>query len=451
MSNPINLVKSKSDIPRSQCKRNALNELSYEQEQEDSVNSDNTEHDDNNQSEHDELVNRVVLDNTVLSDDEYDNDTVDSDDEFIDGHNSIDGNKFKSVSDDKITASHERELYHTSTLLTRHGIDINDDTGNIITNTHTAVNTIQHNNHTHINDEVLKQRQIESDERAARIAELMNRADSTAIESFTLNDAIDMENKLTTQSYVNLHDIDNDDDNKVNDNWLNTVNDVEKTTDDKRNKRVRYTSSTNTTTTVEPYNELYYRQQIIQYMNEGDTVAHTIQRLGESLNQSHHTTKPKPWQKQARLKHQLMSNTTTSNDKTTMTDQQKQANQMIDTITHAADTLLYHDIVDIYSETRNDIQQRIHKLQSDDIDMNTIEWVYKTSIESSENFGPFSSNDMTQWKSAGYFSDEHMVCKVLGDTQWHNIHSINNFNILLPGQQTNHDDSKSHKHVNFKF
>ena len=37
---------------------------------------------------------------------------------------------------------------------------------------------------------------------------------------------------------------------------------------------------------------------------------------------NHHTTKPKPWQKQARLKHQLMSNTTTSNDKTTMTDQQ---------------------------------------------------------------------------------------------------------------------------------
>lgn len=105
---------------------------------------------------------------------------------------------------------------------------------------------------------------------------------------------------------------------------------------------------------------------------------------------------------------------------------------LFDSVIELADALVSSGTdVDVYSETKQQLQARAHKLKDA-----TSEWEYTWDASDSTGmvYGPFSTRQMHQWRAAGHFSAHAAAAfRRVGSLQWIHFHDDTSaFSVPLP-------------------
>lgn len=203
------------------------------------------------------------------------------------------------------------------------------------------------------------------------------------------------------------------------------------------------------TNAVPQFTSLSARETLLRHMSETnhhESVTRAMQRLAK-LQQSAAPkllqTKMKNVRKSQQQQQQQMTDTPPSTDTATALASQHRA--ALFEFTQAVNWLCNSDgQMEIYESTRDELQHEFEQLslaeqqkqrqlamqqqqqqqQAAFDDEDEQEYVYKTSIDSADQHGPFSARQMAEWHAAGHLSAPSLVVKLIGTTEWLPIQQV---------------------------
>jgi hypothetical protein len=124
--------------------------------------------------------------------------------------------------------------------------------------------------------------------------------------------------------------------------------------------------------------------QILQIIKQGETVAQGMRRLSSKINNRNNNQKTK-----------IKTHTTSNNNNTLDPETVKQNKILLEKLTELADDLLSYGVSGIFEMTY------------DAIEVSTVRWEYKALDGSIQ--GPYTSEQISEWKKAGYFTGSSAV------------------------------------------
>jgi len=130
-------------------------------------------------------------------------------------------------------------------------------------------------------------------------------------------------------------------------------------------------------------------------------------------------------------------------EKVEATEEEKENAKQLIILSDAANKIAGVGYYDVYSDTLTQLNKFLEKKQSelkpavdDDLDLfgdddgekskpktSSVQWEYKWGESSTENFGPFSTDEMIAWKEAGFFENtpEPVFCRRVSTEQFYSI------------------------------
>ncbi|XP_078484596.1 CD2 antigen cytoplasmic tail-binding protein 2 [Ciona intestinalis] len=245
---------------------------------------------------------------------------------------------------------------------------------------------------------------------------------------------------------------------EIRDNWLDNIDWVKvkkKPSQPEPTNNNDDDDSSDSDNDASQFSELKLIEGIVSLLEKGETVSKGLRRLG-GKNNSNKTNKSRSWKREKVYDMEVEEQTEANEDKSD--ENEKLRNKKFLELTELVDQMTGAGHYDIYSDTFEKLQFRLNSLRvsdkaskevppvptdttaedeldifADDIDEKegkkktengeksketttkadtSIKWEYKWSESTTELFGPFSSQNMEEWKSKGFFNDEVRVRRV---------------------------------------
>uniref|UniRef100_H2Z487 GYF domain-containing protein n=1 Tax=Ciona savignyi TaxID=51511 RepID=H2Z487_CIOSA len=236
---------------------------------------------------------------------------------------------------------------------------------------------------------------------------------------------------------------------EIRDNWLDNIDWV-------KVKKKPTASATDNNSDDEPpqFNEIKMIEGILALLGTGETVSKGLRRLGS--DKSTKTNKSRNWKREKLYDMEVQEQDETDDTSTDAQEATRKKNFL--ELTELVDQMAGSGHYDIYSDTFEKLQYKLNSLRvsekaskgisqilentsaedaldifADDIDDagekkkqngdsngadsskdmttddNSVKWEYKWTESTTELFGPFSSSNMEEWKSQGFFNDDVRV------------------------------------------
>ncbi|XP_076803036.1 CD2 antigen cytoplasmic tail-binding protein 2 homolog [Clavelina lepadiformis] len=229
---------------------------------------------------------------------------------------------------------------------------------------------------------------------------------------------------------------------EIRDNWLDNIDWVKI----KKTKASKDMEMSDDDEGKEEFDEKKVIQGIVHLLQKGETVSKGLRRLGGADSNKKKKSNTRSWQREKVYDMEATDETTT--DKSDKNDDEALKKAQFLQLTELADQMAGAGYYDIYSDTFEKLQHKLNSLcvseqaalkttddaddaldifaddidaadlekptesktgrsqdEVDNVDDNSVKWEYKWNDEASKVFGPFTSEQMAEWKEQGYFKD----------------------------------------------